>query len=339
MKFGLFGGPQSRIGTIDLAIGYCEYGKYIAEAERLGYSSAWLFEHHFSGFGQPSSSLNLLCYLAGLTEKIRLGSAVVVLPWHNPILLAEQIGTLDVVSNGRYDFGVGRGYRDNEFRGFGINAEDAGEIYNESMQIILRAWEEKERWSYKSDRWEFNNILVEPRPVQKPYPPIWQGVGSFDSIRRAANQGYSILLDQILSFEEIGERIAVYRETVEGLGKRFDPNSIGVTRGLMLARDTKQRKAAHNLRNQFISEIKNLTSGENGQSSTYNIVGAVTDETETSENGAIIGDSREMIQRVQFLMELGVRNILLHDLTGSTEALAEFAKSVIPRIDSTMNSE
>ena len=120
MKFGLFGGPQTQAAgaSTEGTLGYREYGKYVVEAEKLGYSSAWLFEHHFSGFGQPSSSLNLLCYFAGITNKIRLGSAVVVLPWHNPILLAEQIGTLDVVSNGRYDFGVGRGYRNTEFNGF-----------------------------------------------------------------------------------------------------------------------------------------------------------------------------------------------------------------------------
>jgi len=332
MKFGLFGGPQTQIGNMgpETAIGYQNYGKYVVEAERLGYSSAWLFEHHFSGFGQPSSTLNLLCYFSGITNTIRLGSAVVVLPWHNPILLAEQIGTLDVVSNGRYDFGVGRGYRVNEFHGFGIDAQDAGEIYRESMEIIIRAWMEKERWSYKSDRWEFNNIIVEPKPVQKPHPPIWQGAGSEESIRQAARQGYGLLLDQILSFAEVRERIAIYHEAIEGLGRKFDPNNIGVTRGLMLTHNAKQREASHTLRNQFISTIKSLANSGKGQRSTYNIVGEVKDETEMSENGAILGDSKEMIERIELLYEYGVRNILLHDLTGSIEVLQEFAEEVIP---------
>ena len=332
MKFGLFGGPQTHIGNTSPAtsIGYREYGKYVVEAERLGYSSAWLFEHHFSGFGQPSSSLNLLCYFSGITKTIRLGSAVVVLPWHNPILLAEQIGTLDVVSNGRYDFGVGRGYRVNEFHGFGIDAQDAGEIYRESIEIIIRAWMEKERWSYKSDRWEFNNIIVEPNPVQKPHPPIWQGAGSVESIRRAARQGYGLLLDQILSFEEVKERIAIYHEAIEGFGRQFDPNSIGVTRGLMLTHNAKQRETSHTLRNQFISTIKSLAASGKAQRSTYNIVGEVKDETETSERGAIIGDSKEMIERIEILYEYGVRNILLHDLTGSIDTLQEFAEKVAP---------
>ena len=333
MKFGLFGGPQSKAnGSIaENGLGYLEYGKYVIEAERLGYSSVWLFEHHFSGFGQPSSSLNLLCYFAGITKEIRLGSAVVVLPWHNPILLAEQIGTLDVVSNGRYDLGVGRGYRTNEFHGFGIDAENAGDIYRESMDIILRAWHEKERWSYKSDRWEFNDIIVEPSPIQKPHPPLWQGAGSPESIRRAAQQGYSLLLDQILSFDQIKEKIEIYQNEIEKLGKIFDPYSIGVTRGLMFAENSKEREEAHGVRNQFISRVKSLSSGNNSQSATFNPVGQVSNEVEMSENGAIIGDKKEMIQRVEKLYQSGVRNILLHDLTGSTAALKEFALEVVPK--------
>ena len=333
MKFGLFGGPQSTaIGnSAESGLGYLEYGKYVVEAERLGYSSIWLFEHHFSGFGQPSSSLNLLCYFAGITKTIRLGSAVVVLPWHNPILLAEQIGTLDVISNGRYDLGVGRGYRSNEFYGFGISAENAGDIYRESMDIILRAWRENKRWSYKSERWEFNEIIVEPAPIQKPHPPLWQGAGSPESIRRAAQQGYSLLLDQILSFDQIEEKIEIYRNEIERLGKIFDPYSVGVTRGLMFAENAKEREEAHYVRNRFISRVKSLSTNTKSQSATFNPVGEVNNEVEMSENGAIIGDKKEMFQRVKKLYQSGVRNILLHDLTGSDRALREFALEVAPQ--------
>ncbi len=332
MKFGLFGGPQTHIGNLgpESGISYHEYGEYIVEAEKLGFSSSWLFEHHFSGFGQPSCSLNLLCYFSGITSKIRLGSAVLVIPWHNPILVAEQIGTLDVVSNGRYDFGVGRGYRDNEFRGFGIDSGDAGSIYEESMSLILKAWSERERWSYKSDRWEFNDILIEPRPVQQPHPPLWQGAGSQESIRRAAEQGYGLLLDQILSFDDIGERVNYYKEVVEGLGKVFDPNLIGVTRGFMPADNDKERRSAHQIRNQFIGTVRVLSAQNDKKRGTHNIVGKVKDETEVSEKGAIIGNSDEMIERVQKLYDHGVRNVLLHDLTASKAGLQGFASNVMP---------
>jgi alkanesulfonate monooxygenase SsuD/methylene tetrahydromethanopterin reductase-like flavin-dependent oxidoreductase (luciferase family) len=95
----------------------------VVEAERLGFSSAFLVV----GFGQISASMSLLAYLAARTERIRLGTAVVVLPWHNPILFAEQAATLDLLSNGRLDFGVGKGYRSYKFSGFCIPPEEAGE--------------------------------------------------------------------------------------------------------------------------------------------------------------------------------------------------------------------
>ena len=131
MKFGLFGGAQAVPGEVvtEAALGYHEFGEYIQAAEKHGYSSAWLVEHHFTGFSQLSATLNYISYLSGITSKIRLGSAVVVVPWHNPILLAEQVATIDQLSKGRYDFGIGRGYRANEFHGFGLEmARRAGHL-------------------------------------------------------------------------------------------------------------------------------------------------------------------------------------------------------------------
>ena len=119
MRFGLFGGAKSE-GTGESAdsVGYRQFIDYVLYAEELGYHGLFMVEHHFTGIGQVSASLNLLSYLAGRTSRMRLGTAVVVVPWHNPILLAEQVATLDLVSDGRFDFGVGKGYREGEFKGF-----------------------------------------------------------------------------------------------------------------------------------------------------------------------------------------------------------------------------
>ena len=112
MKFGLFGGARAaRGGPTGDSHGYGEFIAYVVEAEKLGFRSVFLVEHHFTGHAQVSASLNLLSYLAACTKRIRLGTAVVVLPWHNPVLVAEQAATLDLLSSGRLDFGVGKGYR------------------------------------------------------------------------------------------------------------------------------------------------------------------------------------------------------------------------------------
>src|SRR5579871_6957624 len=125
MRFGLFGSAQAPRGIPDSARGYRDFIEWNVEAEALGYHASFLVEHHFTGFGQVSASLNLLTWVAARTKTLRLGTAVVVLPWHNPVLLAEQAATIDLMSNGRLDFGVGSGYRYNEFAGFCVPMEEA----------------------------------------------------------------------------------------------------------------------------------------------------------------------------------------------------------------------
>ena len=111
MKFGLFGSAQARRGVArdEAARGFHDYVETNIEAEALGYHSTFLVEHHFTGMGQVSASLDLQAWVAARTSRLRIGTAVIVLPWHNPILLAEQAATLDLMSGGRLDLGVGRG--------------------------------------------------------------------------------------------------------------------------------------------------------------------------------------------------------------------------------------
>ena len=125
MRFGLFGSAQARRGDGDPARGFRDYVDTCVEAESLGFDSSFLVEHHFSDLGQVSASLDLLAWVAARTTTMRLGTAVIVLPWHNPVLLAERTATLDLMSGGRLEFGVGKGYRHSEFAGFCIPYEEA----------------------------------------------------------------------------------------------------------------------------------------------------------------------------------------------------------------------
>ena len=124
LRFGLFGSAAARRptsadgGEFDSAEGFRDFIEYNVEAEALGFRGTFVVEHHFTGYGQVSATLNLLTWLGARTTTLRLGTAVIVLPWHNPVLLAEQAATLDLLSGGRLDFGVGKGYRHNEFSGF-----------------------------------------------------------------------------------------------------------------------------------------------------------------------------------------------------------------------------
>src|SRR5215470_8208972 len=238
MKFGLFGGAKSSgDGSVGDSLGYRKYIDYVLYAEALGYHSVFVVEHHFTGVGQLSASLNFLSYLAGRTRRIRLGTAVVVLPWHNPVLLAEQVATLDLLSNGRFDFGVGKGYRDAEFESFCIPKPEATERFDECMAILRKAWTSADRFTHQGKHWNFRNIVVEPRPVQQPHPPFWMGAGSPDGIRRAGQEGYNLLLDQIAPIELTIERVATYRAEIERQGQRFDGMRVGVTRAVQIVRN------------------------------------------------------------------------------------------------------
>src|ERR1700744_3952726 len=156
MQFGLFGGARTKrsVGLED-SQGYESFIDYVTEADRLDFKHLFMVEHHFTGQGQVSASMTVLAYLAARTRHIRLGTAVVVLPWHNPVLIAEQVATLDLLSGGRVDFGIGKGYRQREFAGFRIPEEEATARFDESISVMKRAWTEPGRFSHQGRYWRF----------------------------------------------------------------------------------------------------------------------------------------------------------------------------------------
>src|SRR6187551_2411191 len=141
MQFGIFGSAQANSSDLgpETGQGFRDYLDYAVAAEALGFRSSFLVEHHFTGWNQVSATLMLQTALAMRTTSLRLGTAVIVLPWHNPVLLAEQAATLDLISGGRLDFGIGKGYRHSEFKGFGIPQEEGEARFEEAIAVIQRA--------------------------------------------------------------------------------------------------------------------------------------------------------------------------------------------------------
>ncbi|HXQ54117.1 MAG TPA: LLM class flavin-dependent oxidoreductase [Stellaceae bacterium] len=335
MRFGLFGGGRSRGGGPQGdSTGYRDYIAYVLEAERLGLSSVFIVEHHFTGFGQISASLNLLSYLAAKTERIRLGTAVVVLPWHNPVLVAEQAATLDLLSNGRLDFGVGKGYRDYEFAGFCVPIDEATERFDEAMDVIRKAWTAKGRFSHHGKRWHFENVVVEPAPVQQPHPPFWLGAGSEDSIRRGAREGYNLLLDQIGSTDLTIARVAAFREECAKAGRAYDPAMVGTSRGLQIVRNDREREAALAVRYGVLKNIGGLARGPGA--ARYSNLSHESGPPIEVDDAPLLGTPREIVARLKRLEAGGVEHILLVDPRPSLEALRIFAAEIMPEFaDST----
>src|ERR1700739_324189 len=220
MQFGLFGSAAARRATgpeaaeFDSAEGFRDFIDYNVEAEALGFLSTFVVDHHFTGSGQVSATINLLTWLGARPSRLRLGTAVMVLPWHNPVLLAEQAATLDLLSGGRLDFGVGKGYRHSEFSGFCIPIEEAEARFEEGLEVILKAWRSNERFSHAGRFWKFQDIIVEPTTGQRPHPPIWMAAGSEASIKKVAERGFNLLLDQFASAQIIGQRVEYFKKQV-----------------------------------------------------------------------------------------------------------------------------
>jgi alkanesulfonate monooxygenase SsuD/methylene tetrahydromethanopterin reductase-like flavin-dependent oxidoreductase (luciferase family) len=334
MRFGLFGGARTEIGeqASDSEI-YTDYVDYICEAEDLGFHSVFLVEHHFTGCGQISATWSFLTYLAAKTSRIRLGTAVLVLPWHNPVLLAEQAATLDLLSNGRLDLGIGKGYRWGEFHGFCIPLEEAGERYDEAVAFLCKAWTTKGRFSHHGKRWHYEDIIVEPAPMQKPHPPLWIGAFSPDSIRQAAENGFNLLLGQNGSPELVTESMGIYRKAVEAQGRLYDPMTVGLTRALHIAMNDEEREAAHQLRMQFMRNVQQLSLSPSGDSPSLGrprrALG-VEDMRKATETDALIGTPEEIVERLERLRAGGVEYVLMIDVGGSRSALRTFAREIMP---------
>jgi alkanesulfonate monooxygenase SsuD/methylene tetrahydromethanopterin reductase-like flavin-dependent oxidoreductase (luciferase family) len=327
MKFGIFGGVHAPVGEPEgERRGYQRYIDTVLEAEALGYHSSFLVEHHFSGAGQVSASFSLLAYLAARTSHIRLGTAVVVLPWHNPVLVAEQAATLDLLSNGRFDFGVGRGYRYNEFHGFCVPIEEASERFEEAMAVIRKAFTAEGRFSHHGRRWHYEDVAIEPRPVQQPYPPLWLAAGRPDSLNYAAEHGYRLLLDQFQTFEVSLERLRIYRQALATAGRAWDPMSAALARGLAIVDNAAQREAAIRGRMAMLEFMNAYGRAPDGSAKSSMV--SDDDLRKATVEGMLLGSAGEIVGRLRGLEAEGVDYVLLS--TRDPAALRAFARDVMP---------
>jgi alkanesulfonate monooxygenase SsuD/methylene tetrahydromethanopterin reductase-like flavin-dependent oxidoreductase (luciferase family) len=330
MQFGLFGGAGIAPAgpDVDGGHGFQEYVDFIIEAEKLGYCSTFVVEHHFTGGGDLSASLNLLTWLGARTSTIRLGTAVIVLPWHNPVLLAEQVATLDVLTGGRVDFGVGKGYRHNEFAGFCVPIEESAERFEEALDVIVRSWTSGQRFSHHGKHWRFEDIIVGPPVTQSPHPPIWMGAGSPESITAVAERGYNLLLDQFATIDVIGERISIFRREVERRGRAFDPASVAVARSVHVARNRADTEAAHERR--LLAQTRLIeNSTANGKANTASIM-AFANTREASEEAALYGTPDEIAVKLDRLRSFGAEYILMAAAGRSLTNLRRFASELMP---------
>ncbi len=186
-------------------------------ADELGYKSVWFAEHHFSGVGIVPDPLLLLAAVAQRTRRIRLGTAISILPFHNPVRLAEQAAMVDVLSGGRLELGVGRGSQPKEFLGFQARPSESRERLKEGLEMISRLLG-GEKLTFSGKYFSCKEIELHPRPIQKPIP-IWLAGTSPETYTYAGENGYFVMASAGFTGPEVYKnKMGLFREAVSARG-------------------------------------------------------------------------------------------------------------------------
>ena len=208
MEFGTFlllQSPSAQTSTSQY-----ERGVEITQAaEDLGFANMWLAEHHFSTYGYLSRPLTFALHLANRTRRIRVGTAVIVVPLHHPLVIAEEIATVDLLSGGRLDVGLGRGYQRYEFERLGQRLDESRDRWEEAVDIILLALSARP-FRYDGQYFNIDETTVYPQCLQQPHPPIWVTAQSPESIEATVKRGFHLVsggfgvpLDRLREFRRV----------------------------------------------------------------------------------------------------------------------------------------
>jgi alkanesulfonate monooxygenase SsuD/methylene tetrahydromethanopterin reductase-like flavin-dependent oxidoreductase (luciferase family) len=228
MRLGLFYQASEAPGQTH-ADRYAEMFDLTALGDTLGFDVAWLAELHFGGaFSLLASPLMMVPVIAQRTRRIRIGTAVTLLPLHHPLSTAEQAATADVLSGGRLEFGVGRGSIPSQFHGFRVPLSENRARFDEALEIIRLAWT-RERFSYRGAFYQVEDIAVVPRPVQRPHPPIRVAVHTAESFAHIGDLGLSIYsVNKTTPLPQLREYLALYRAHLAAAGHTWQPDQMAL---------------------------------------------------------------------------------------------------------------
>jgi alkanesulfonate monooxygenase SsuD/methylene tetrahydromethanopterin reductase-like flavin-dependent oxidoreductase (luciferase family) len=321
----------------------------IVRADELGFDTAWIAEHHFSNqYGIMPDVFVYAAYLAAMTRRIRLGTAVVTLPLANPMRVVENAAFVDILSGGRFVLGLGSGYRGYEFDGFGIDFEARRDIQQEALPLLLDLFHRK-RTTHAGAHFAFKvdgAYEVFPHAAQQPHPPIYLAGATDRSLREAGRKGLGLMLSTWTPFPLLAKQTAVYREalaeTPEALRANPARGEIDVARWVYVAEtDAKARAESEEgiLRHQahFAS---GLTSGYLG---TVASAGQVRGYDELSEDIILHGSPATVAAKIERLRAMtGATSLMLHyppwyGIDKALASLALFAADVIPKFRDTVS--
>lgn len=345
MKFGvllLFSWPGRRnsIQTI-----YERALERVVIMDTTGYDAVWLAEHHFTEYSVCPSVHMMATVAAERTKNLRIGTGISLVPFYDPIRLAEEVAMLDVLSGGRVNWGAGRGYHTAEFETFGVDSKKSYDLFRENLQIVKLAWTE-ERFSFKGEFNSYEDVEVIPKPLQAPHPPIWLAASSPEAIGWAGREGYSILMDPVSTHEQIGIKRGLYADALAEGGHSIEGRTIPMAR-LLAAAETDEKAlelARHGakwyLGSHTLARHKPALTGLEEKEGNKGLIanemfrGADDDAVETFvENNVIWGSPERVRDTVARLREeIGLEYLMVAPL--GHESFLTFTDKVMPMLGS-----
>jgi alkanesulfonate monooxygenase SsuD/methylene tetrahydromethanopterin reductase-like flavin-dependent oxidoreductase (luciferase family) len=348
MKFGLFY-LFSDFGNISQEQLFNDFLVEIEYGEELGFESVWLPEHHFAVYGMLGNPMVMAAAVSQRTERMKIGTAVVLLPFQHPMRLAEDVALVDTLSGGRLLLGVGRGYQPPEFHGFGIDQNRSTEMFLESYEVLTRALK-GEKFAFDGEFWKVEEELeIFPKPLQKPYPPFYVASVSPRSLDVAARLGLSLLrAPQFSNVKSVAKGYAEYTSMLRDNG--FDPDLLDQPLSLRVyvapTDDEARAEAKHAL--WFYHLLATLVPGAPGRSEVPkgyedyplnpDVLANLTLD-DVWERGTAFGSPERVIEQFKrYMHELGADHFIIQMRSGGLEhekimrSMELFAREVMPAL-------
>lgn len=301
--------------------------------EDSAFDCIWLAEHHFTAYSVCPSVTLMGTHIAGRTERLRIGTAVTLNAYYHPLRLVEELNMLDLFSKGRLNWGSGRGFDPTEFALFNVTPDDVYDRFREAADVVQKAWQH-ERFSHHGKYYDFDDVRVLPRPFQDPHPPVYLAASSPDSIRKAAAEGYTIMLGPHDSNGEIHYKRQLYQDVMEANGHFVGDRDLPIVRYVALG-DT---------RAQAEQVARQSSSWTVGAYANPNKSGRPREEIPGHERDpnvdpverylhdvAIVGTAAEVVDRFKELeVEIPMNYLMLAPMNQDT--FVRFTKDVLPNL-------